>query len=129
MKYLLDTHLLMWTALDAPQLPKKARTLITDPMNELWFSVASIWEISIKVAKSLHRDFDVDVVELRRGLLSHGFGELSILSPHAMGVALLPHHHGDPFDRLLVSQAVNERMELLTCDRKLAKYQYTRFVR
>jgi PIN domain nuclease of toxin-antitoxin system len=120
-KLLLDTHLLLWAAHDPQRLTKAARTLIEDSENELFFSAASLWEITIK--QSLGRqDFRVDARLLRRGLLDNGYAELSITSEHAINTDQLADAHKDPFDRVLLAQAIVEGITLVTNDRKLAKY-------
>lgn len=121
MKLLLDTHLLLWTAHDPKRLTKGARGLIENPQNELLFSAASLWEITIK--QSLGRqDFRVDARLLRRGLLDNGYTELPITSEHAINTDHLTHTHKDPFDRILLAQAIVEGIALVTNDRKLANY-------
>ena len=121
MRLLLDTHLLLWAAGPSPRLSLEARELIDDPDNELTFSVASIWEVAIK--KSLGReDFDVDPHLLRDRLVGYGYIELPVTSDHAVGVALLPRLHKDPFDRILLAQAVREGMTLVTADARVAGY-------
>jgi PIN domain nuclease of toxin-antitoxin system len=121
MKLLIDTQLLIWAAHRSKKLPKPARLLMQEPKNELFFSAASLWEIAIK--NSLGReDFRVDARLLRRGLLDNGYNELPITSEHAVNVDHLPSIHTDPFDRLLVAQAMVEGITLLTNDRKLASY-------
>lgn len=121
MKLLLDTHLLLWAAGQSKQLPRAAVNLIDDPQNILYFSAASIWEISIK--NSLEReDFQVDVNVLRRSLLDNGYAELAITSEHAVHVKNLPPLHKDPFDRILIAQSNVEGITLLTSDAAVAKY-------
>ena len=121
MKVLLDTHLLLWAASDDPNLSDEARTIIEDPVVTPYFSVASMWEIVIK--RSLGRsDFQVDASVLRRSLLDAGYEELSIEAHHAFEVAGLPRHHRDPFDRLLVAQAIVEGIVLLTHDEQIRRY-------
>ena len=118
---LLDTHLLLWAAAGDPRLPKGAAARIEDPEIQPVFSAASIWEVVIK--SSLGRaDFQVDAALLRRGLLDNGYEELSITSAHALAVSRLPELHKDPFDRILIAQAIEEGIELLTCDQPLAAY-------
>jgi PIN domain nuclease of toxin-antitoxin system len=122
MKLLLDTHLLLWTAGEPRKLPDAALALIDDPANELIFSAASIWEIAIK--NSLGRnDFRVDARLLRRGLLDNGYVELPITSDHAVAIDSLPALHKDPFDRILIAQAVVEGITLLTVDPVVARYK------
>jgi len=120
-KLLLDTHLLLWAADSFERLPPDAQDLMGAPDNELIFSVASLWEIAIK--RGLGRDdFAVDARVLRRGLLDNGYRELAILSAHAVAIDALPAIHKDPFDRLLVAQAMVEGITLLTVDPKVAEY-------
>jgi PIN domain nuclease of toxin-antitoxin system len=120
-KLLLDTHLLLWAAGDPDRLPKAARMLIEDLDNDLLFSAASLWEIAIK--RMLDRpDFQVDPRLLRRGLLDNGYGELGLTSEHAVSIDRLPDLHRDPFDRILVAQALVEGLTLVTGDEKLNGY-------
>ena len=121
MKLLLDTHLLLWAAGFPERLPLAARQLLEDSQNELLFSAASLWEIVIK--RSLRRaDFQVDARVLRRALLDNGYQELAITSEHTVGIDSLPHIHKDPFDRILVAQAIFEGITLLTADPLVAQY-------
>jgi len=121
MKLLLDTHLLLWAAGQPARLPRRARVLIEDPENELFFSAASLWEIAFK--RGLGRqDFRVDARLLRRGLLDNGYGELPITGEHAVNTDHLPGFHKDPFDRILIAQANVEGITLLTDDRRVAAY-------
>ncbi len=121
MKLLLGTHILLWAAEDSPRMPKVARSLILDPGNALLFSPASLWEITIK--KGLGRDdFQVDPRVLRRALLDNGYEELTITSEHAVSVDGLPPIHKDPFDRLLIAQAMVEGITLLTADERVGEY-------
>lgn len=121
MKLLLDTHLLLWAAGAPERLPAGARALLEDAANELLFSAASLWEVTIKASLGLD-DFRVDARVLRRGLLDNGYTELPISSAHAVAVAGLPNLHRDPFDRLLVAQAGVEGITLLTSDEAVARY-------
>jgi PIN domain nuclease of toxin-antitoxin system len=120
-RYLVDTHLLLWAASEPNRLSPTARTIMTDDDSELWFSVASIWEVVIKA--SLGRsDFDVDAHLFRRGLLGSDFAELDITGSHVLAVADLPPLHKDPFDRILIAQARTDGLILLTSDVALAQY-------
>lgn len=121
MKFLLDTQLLLWAAGQPERLSASARKQLDDPKNELFFSAASLWEISIK--KSLGReDFRVEPRLLRRGLVDAGYTELPITSEHAVNIDSLPDLHKDPFDRILIAQAFVEGITLLTADAQLARY-------
>lgn len=124
MKLLLDTHLLLWLALDSSKLSTRARSVIEDASNNLFFSAASIWEVAIK--RGLDRDdFTVDPHLLRRGLLDNGYEELAIDSRHAVATLALPPLHKDPFDRILVAQAIVEGITLTTADEAVARYPGT----
>ena len=95
--------------------------LLDDPHNEPIFSAASMWEIAIK--NSLGRpDFHVDARLLRRGLLDNGYAELAITSEHAVAIDGLPQIHKDPFDRLIVAQAMMEGITLVTSDQVVSEY-------
>ena len=121
MRHLIDTHLLLWAASEPERLPVAAREIMTDEDSELWFSVASIWEVVIKA--SLGRtDFEVDPQLFRRGLLESDFVELTITGTHVTAVADLPPLHKDPFDRILLAQARTEGLILVTGDAALARY-------
>jgi len=121
MKLLLDTQLLLWAAGLAEQLPHAARALLADENNDLLFSAVSLWEVAIK--RGLEReDFRVEPRLLRRGLIDNGYSELAITSEHAVAIDILPAIHKDPFDRILVAQALVEGITLLTADPLLAQY-------
>ncbi|HSP34021.1 MAG TPA: type II toxin-antitoxin system VapC family toxin [Thermoanaerobaculia bacterium] len=122
MKLLLDTQLLLWAAGQPERLSSRARKLLNDADNELLFSAASLWEITIKTTLG-RDDFRVEPRVLRRGLLDNGYVELPITSEHAVNVDALPPLHKDPFDRLLLAQALVEGITLLTADAQLARYR------
>ena len=118
---LLDTHLLLWSVGMPDRLSAEARSLLQDTDNQLSFSVASLWEIAIK--RGLGRpDFQVDPRLLRRGLTDNGYRELVITGEHTLQVDSLPPIHKDPFDRILVAQAISEGITLLTSDDIVARY-------
>jgi PIN domain nuclease of toxin-antitoxin system len=122
-KLLLDTHLLIWVAADDKNLSQEARTAIEDLDNTLYFSVASIWEIVIK--SGLGRDdFQIDARVLRRNLVDAGYEELSVEAPHVLEIERLPMLHRDPFDRLLIGQAIAEGIVLLTHDDLIRRYDF-----
>ena len=121
MKLLLDTHLLLWAAGQPERLSKAARELLEAEDSELVFSTASLWEVVIK--RGLGRgDFKVDARLLRRGLLDNGYGELPIASEHVVAIDTLPVLHKDPFDRILIAQALVEGITLVTTDEIVARY-------
>ena len=121
MRVLLDTPMLLWAAAMSARLPGQARMLLEDASNEVYCSVASLWEIAIKSA--LRRpDFDVDLKALRAALPEMAIAELPVTGQHIEALTALPPIHKDPFDRLLVAQAIAEPLVLLTNDAMLAGY-------
>jgi PIN domain nuclease of toxin-antitoxin system len=117
---LLDTHIVLRAARGV-DLGAGLRRLLEDPANRLVFSAASIWEIAIK--SGLGRpDFDVPSGVFRRGLLEAGYEELPVTGAHAAALQGLPALHRDPFDRILVAQALVESLTLLTADRTILAY-------
>ncbi len=124
MNLLLDTHVALWAITDSPKLPLKARELIASPKTNVWISAASIWEIAIK--HSLGRgDMPISAQDARRYFSESGYRLLAIEAEHALAVEDLPTHHGDPFDRILVAQALMEPMRLMTHDAMVALYSDT----
>ena len=118
MNILLDTHVVLWWLSDAPELSPRARGAIADPLNTIFLSVATIWECRIK--QSLRK------LELPRNfkeiLDDQPFRSLPILAEHAHSVAKLPDHHRDPFDRILIAQAISESFSIATHDSIFARY-------
>jgi PIN domain nuclease of toxin-antitoxin system len=120
-RLLLDTHILLWALIDPVRMPRPARDLVEDEANEVLFSAASIWEMSIKHALG-RADFGVHPREIVQAALDAGFVERPVSSAAALEVAGLAPRHRDPFDRLLVAQAMIEPAILLTADAQLAAY-------
>jgi len=119
MRLLLDTHSFLWFVLNDPQLSGTAQSLIGDPANEVLISPASYWEIAIKVALGkldLHAPYD-DFMQ--RGIVGNDFEVLPIEPRHTSILTTLPLHHRDPFDRLLVAQAMVESVPLVSADAPL----------
>lgn len=118
MKYLLDTHVILWWLTDPKKIAPKAHKLISDKTNEIFISSVSLWEMAIK--KSIGR------LILPHNLLptitSEGFGFLSITPEDSLGVADLPLIHNDPFDRLLIIQAKLHDLVIISHDTKIAEY-------
>ncbi len=121
MRYLLDTHILVWAAGNIGRLPKNIRALIEGDDNELLFSPANIWETAIKHAQG-RSDFQADPYVLRYRLVENGYIELPINSEHAIAIAGLPQIHKDPFDRILIAQAIIEGVPLVTVDQTILQY-------
>lgn len=121
MRFLVDTHLVIWSFFEPERLSLKARSLLQSPQNEFVFSCVCLWEIGIK--RGLKRkDFQYDPRVLRRTMLDSGFEELQVLGQHAVEVDILPPIHKDPFDRILIAQAMVEGIILLTADETIARY-------
>jgi len=118
MRLLLDTHVFLWVVGDSRRLKPKARRLI-EAAERVHVSAASVWEIAIKMRLGKIR---VDLEALVAAIETSGFVELPVRAAHAAGVAHLPLHHTDPFDRLLIAQALHEPLRLLTADAALAQY-------
>jgi PIN domain nuclease of toxin-antitoxin system len=124
MRLLLDTQIALWAITDSPALSAEARRYILAPNNEVYVSGASIWEIAIK--NGLERgSMPISGGEAADYFIRAGYMTLDISSSHAVYVETLPAHHADPFDRMLVAQALSEPMRLLTHDRIIAAYSDT----
>ena len=121
MKYLVDTHLAIWSVADSGKLSAKAAELMRDESSIFFFSAASVWEIAIKRAKH-PEDVPIGAEEARNLFLEAGYRELPVSSLHSILVERLPPLHADPFDRMLVAQAQAEGMKLLTHDHVIPQY-------
>jgi PIN domain nuclease of toxin-antitoxin system len=120
-RLLLDTHILLWALIEPGRLSAEFRDVLEDPEHEVRFSAASIWEMSIKAALG-RADFQVAPASVFQAALATGFIELPVRAAAALKVTALPHHHRDPFDRLLVAQAMTEPLVLYTADAQLGAY-------
>jgi PIN domain nuclease of toxin-antitoxin system len=114
---LLDTHVLLWWLADSRRLSKRARTVIEDS-EIVWVSAVSAWEIETKRARGLLEAPD----DLETTLRAHDLKSLALTMAHAVAAGRLPHHHRDPFDRMLIAQAAIESLALLTADKQQAAY-------
>jgi PIN domain nuclease of toxin-antitoxin system len=112
MRLLLDTHIFLWAVVGSPLLKASTRRLL-ECAEEVYVSAASIWEVA---------KIDADPAELVAAIEPSGFLELPVSAAHAAAVARLELHHNDPFDRLLIAQALAEPLKLVTADAVLAKY-------
>ena len=121
MRLLLDTHVLLWALTDDSRLSASARELIQEEQNQIHFSAASIWEIDIKHSLA-PKKMPIAARELRAYCFEAGYTEIAIHSTHAAAVGELPPLHKDPFDRILVAQALTEPLCLLTHDPLVSKY-------
>jgi PIN domain nuclease of toxin-antitoxin system len=119
LRLLLDTQVLIWSLLKPDRLLATTREEIQDGANDVFVSIASPWEIAIKKSRGNldpPDDLDVQLAEKR-------FSLLPISLRHTRAIESLPHHHGDPFDRMLVAQAQTDGLTIVTSDRKIARYQ------
>jgi PIN domain nuclease of toxin-antitoxin system len=123
MKYLLDTHAFLWFVTDDNRLSSKAKSIIQDSNNEIYFSAASAWEISIKTKLGrlkLGRNLESFIIEQ---LTENSFGPLAITVSHSLYTEKLPQIHKDPFDRIMISQTKVENMVLITRDKEIREYK------
>jgi len=118
MQFLLDTQIYLWLASSNPRLPPRAKTLLL-AADSICVSTATLWEIAIKVRLG---KLKADIEELVEDLLSSGYHVIPVLPVHTIQVSRLPVHHGDPFDRMLIAQAISEQMWLITADAQLPQY-------
>ena len=117
-RLLLDTHVLLWWLSDDAQLGEETRRAISNPRNQVYVSAASTWEISIKkTIGKLSAPDDMDAI-----VEDEGFDKLPITLFHGEQAGLLPEHHKDPFDRMLIAQAQAEGLIIVTNDEKIARY-------
>ncbi len=119
MKLLLDTHALLWWLADDRRLGRKARALIAEPAYDVFASVVSLWEI---VVKRRIGKLEADIGQIERALGRDGFVRLPISAGHLAALALLPDHHRDPFDHLLIAQAIVEDAVLVSDDLNMGRY-------
>ena len=119
MKLLLDTHILLWWLDDDKKLSEYGRQLIQNPDNGVYVSHASLWEIQIK---NLAGKLNANVETIIQQLPVNNFQQFPIHTNHILFLAKLPPHHQDPFDRMLVSQALSEPLHLITHDKNVSLY-------
>ena len=123
MRYLLDTHAFLWFVLDVKRISTKAKSIIEDSKNEIYFSAASAWEMSIKTKLGrlkLGGNLEAFIIEQ---LTANSFGPLTITITHALYTEKLPQIHKDPFDRMMISQSKLENLVLITGDKKIREYK------
>jgi PIN domain nuclease of toxin-antitoxin system len=126
-RLLLDTHIALWAIVDDPRLPAQAAELTADPENEILVSVASLWEIAIKhaLARGGPNDMPISAQHALGYFRGAGYALLDIAPAHVVAVEQLPRLHADPFDRILVGQALTVPLRLITHDARLARYSDT----
>jgi PIN domain nuclease of toxin-antitoxin system len=116
LKLLLDTHAFLWFITSDPQLSDAARALLVDPANTVLISPASYWEVAIKVSIGKHALAAPFHSFVTQGIFGNGFAILAIQPEHAALVSTLPFHHRDPFDRVLIAQALVEKVTIVSAD-------------
>ncbi len=122
MKYLIDTHVLIWHAENNTALKPSILSILNDPANDLFVSHASLWEMAIKVSiGKLKLGYSIQQLELL--LLQNGFVLLPFDFAHYQVLSILPFHHNDPFDRMIIAQAMSENIEIITHDEKFKGYK------
>ena len=119
MKILLDTHALLWWLTDDGRLGRQARELVEDPGNDVLVSVVSLWEIAVKTRVG---KLEADIRQITDAVQQDGFALLDISVAHLLTLAGLPLHHRDPFDHLLIAQAITEDATFISEDRNTAQY-------
>jgi PIN domain nuclease of toxin-antitoxin system len=119
MRLLLDTHTLLWWLSDDDRLGPKPREMIADPANDVLASLVSLWEIVVKMRVG---KLQADIDEISAAIDQQGFVLLGISRPHLLTLAKLPMHHRDPFDHLLIAQAISEGATFVSDDRNAPKY-------
>ena len=122
MRFLLDTHTFLWWVADDPQLSLSAKTIISNPDNEIYFSVVSAWEIIIKVGTGKFSLSEPPEIYIPSRITSNQFETLTVQMPHILRINGLPNFHKDPFDRLLIAQSLVEDLSLITVDQAIAQY-------
>ena len=121
MKYLIDTQILIWLFGDTGKLSPTTTNLIQDSKNSIVVSIASFWEIAIK--SSLNKlKLPFDLPKLVEETLSNNIDLLDIEMAHILAVANMPFHHGDPFDRIIIAQAISENLDIVSSDKTFDAY-------
>ncbi len=126
MRILLDTHVLIWWLLDLPLIPASARALISDDRNEAFVSAASAWEIAIKFKQGKMPEAAGFVADLEGAIGNAGFIPLPVVVRDGERAGGLPLHHKDPFDRMLIAQALAESLTLVSNERLFDRYGVVR---
>lgn len=122
MRLLIDSHVFLWWGLDSPRLSASAGAAIADRRNEVLVSAATVWELTIKAARGKLELAPDPATFFAEQMSINGFSPLPVRAEHAVAVWNLPNHHADPFDRILVAQAIVESATLVTADQRLPAY-------
>ena len=127
MAYLLDTHTFLWFLEGSKRLSKKTKDIIVNPKNKTFISIASIWEMGIKL--SLDKlELDLSLEELKQELIRNEIEILPLDFDHIITLSKLEYHHRDPFDRILISQAKSEKLTILSKDSQFKLYKQVKVV-
>jgi len=121
MRYLVDTHVIIWLAIDSSELPKVIKELIENPENDIFICSASLWEIAIKVNLG-KLDLKLPLNKLLNDIKTYGFNILQVEDKYLCNLLELPYIHKDPFDRLIISTALAEGLAIITIDENIQKY-------
>ena len=122
MRLLLDTHVWLWLQSATRRIDEDVRAILADPRHELWLSMASVWEIALKFGLGKLDLPEAPEAYLPDRMRRSGVTTLAIEFAHAVRVASLPHHHRDPFDRMLIAQALTEELTIVTADPRFEAY-------
>jgi len=122
MKVLVDTHTFLWDLNNDPRSSRKAKELLSSDAPDLIFSLVSLWEIAIKIKTGKLNTIGSSVAYIRDEMNAYSMELLPIRYEHILNLEALPHHHSDPFDRLLIAQALSEGLPILTADRAFHQY-------
>lgn len=122
MRLLLDTHVAIWALVSPDLIPDRLADLIADPENDIYVSAASVWEIGIKFALGKPGAPPFSTRDAHAYFTEAGFSSLPVTAAHAAAVEELPPLHADPFDRILLAQALSEPLRLISHDAKVAAY-------
>lgn len=121
MNILIDTHILIWFSQDAPELNENFKRIIEDDSNTICISIASFWEIAIK--KSINKlEMNTSLRVVYEKCIDNGFEIIPVLFNHVEKLEILPYHHRDPFDRIIIAQAIVENLYIITNDNNFSKY-------
>lgn len=122
MAFLVDTHTMIWWVIDDPRLPVRVRRRIAEPAEQLFFSIASLWEITIKIRNGKLKEIGSSIACIRDYLREEGIEILPVRMDHLLRLETLDLYHRDPFDRLLIAQAIEENLPILTEDAVFSRY-------
>ena len=123
MRLLLDTHVWLWLIGEDDRLNEPTRAALSDPENDIFLSAAAVWELAIKHAAGKLKYTGSPAVQVPFHIKRSGVRPLPITAEHALAAAALPMHHRDPFDRMMIAQALAEELTLSTADDRLSAYE------